>query len=253
MTKLVWLETPSNPLWGVSDIEGAARIAHAAGAALAVDSTCATPVFTRPLALGADVVMHSATKYLNGHSDVLAGALGFARDDALCLSRAPDPAGAWPHPASVRGVSADARLENPRPARAGLRRQRDGAREPPIQPRFCLRRAVSGAAAASRPRARAAADAGRIRGYAVDPRSRRRRGGDRGGCAGERVEAGDFARRRRVSDRTPRLDRRARLALPARPLAAFGGKSRMSKTCGAISIAPSRDRRRLLPPFTESG
>ncbi len=85
VTKLVWLETPSNPLWGVSDIEGAARIAHAAGAALAVDSTCATPVFTRPLALGADVVMHSATKYLNGHSDVLAGALGFARDDALCL------------------------------------------------------------------------------------------------------------------------------------------------------------------------
>ena len=82
-TKLVWLETPSNPLWGVSDIEGAARAAHSAGAVLAVDSTCATPVFTQPLALGADVVMHSATKYLNGHSDVLAGALGFARDDAL--------------------------------------------------------------------------------------------------------------------------------------------------------------------------
>ena len=83
-TKLVWLETPSNPLWGVSDIEGAARAAHGAGAVLAVDSTCATPVFTRPLALGADVVMHSATKYLNGHSDVLAGALCFAHDDALC-------------------------------------------------------------------------------------------------------------------------------------------------------------------------
>jgi cystathionine gamma-synthase len=86
-TKLVWLETPSNPLWGISDIEGAARIAHAAGALLAVDSTCATPVFTRPLTLGADVVMHSATKYLNGHSDVLAGALCFAGDDGL-LSRA---------------------------------------------------------------------------------------------------------------------------------------------------------------------
>ena len=83
-TKLIWLETPSNPLWGVSDIAGAARIAHAAGAWLAVDSTCATPIFTRPLALGADVVMHSATKYLNGHSDVVAGALAFARDDALC-------------------------------------------------------------------------------------------------------------------------------------------------------------------------
>ena len=83
-TKLLWLETPSNPLWGVTDIEGAARIAHAAGALVAVDSTCATPIFTRPLALGADVVMHSATKYLNGHSDVIAGALGFARDEAVC-------------------------------------------------------------------------------------------------------------------------------------------------------------------------
>src|SRR5271156_2594116 len=86
-TRLVWLETPSNPLWGVSDIEGAARIAHAAGAALAVDSTCATPIFTRPIALGADVVMHSATKYLNGHSDGVArapaGALAFAREDGL--------------------------------------------------------------------------------------------------------------------------------------------------------------------------
>jgi cystathionine gamma-synthase len=82
-TKLVWLETPSNPLWGVSDISATARIAHGAGAMLGVDSTCATPIFTQPLKLGADVVMHSATKYLNGHSDVIAGALGFARDDAL--------------------------------------------------------------------------------------------------------------------------------------------------------------------------
>jgi cystathionine gamma-synthase len=82
-TKLVWLETPSNPLWGISDIAESAEIAHAAGAALAVDSTCATPIFTRPLELGADVVMHSATKYLNGHSDVLAGALAFARADAV--------------------------------------------------------------------------------------------------------------------------------------------------------------------------
>jgi cystathionine gamma-synthase len=82
-TRLIWLETPSNPLWSVSDIAGAATIAHGAGARLAVDSTCATPVFTRPLALGADVAMHSATKYLNGHSDVIAGALAFAEDDAI--------------------------------------------------------------------------------------------------------------------------------------------------------------------------
>ena len=74
-TKLVWLETPSNPLWTITDIEAAAKLAHAAGAKLAVDSTCASPYHTRPLDLGADVVMHSATKILNGHSDVLAGVL----------------------------------------------------------------------------------------------------------------------------------------------------------------------------------
>jgi cystathionine gamma-synthase len=74
-TKLIWLETPSNPLWTLADIAAISEIAHAAGAICAVDSTVATPVFTRPLTLGADIVMHAATKYLNGHSDVVAGAL----------------------------------------------------------------------------------------------------------------------------------------------------------------------------------
>jgi cystathionine gamma-synthase len=80
-TGIVWIETPANPLWSVTDIATAAEIAHAAGARLAVDSTAATPVLTRPLALGADLVMHSATKYLNGHSDLLAGSLTAARAD----------------------------------------------------------------------------------------------------------------------------------------------------------------------------
>ncbi|MGO4725936.1 MULTISPECIES: trans-sulfuration enzyme family protein [unclassified Inquilinus] len=80
-TKLVWLETPSNSMWTVTDIAAVAEAAHAAGARVAVDSTVATPVLTRPLALRADLVMHSATKYLNGHSDVIAGALATARDD----------------------------------------------------------------------------------------------------------------------------------------------------------------------------
>jgi cystathionine gamma-synthase len=80
-TRLVWAETPANPLWSVTDIAGAAEIAHAAGALLAVDSTAATPVLTRPIELGADIVMHSATKYLNGHSDVIAGSLTGPRDD----------------------------------------------------------------------------------------------------------------------------------------------------------------------------
>jgi cystathionine gamma-synthase len=74
-TKLVWVETPANPTWAVTDIKAAADMAHAAGARLAVDSTAATPMLSKPLALGADVVMHAATKYLNGHSDVLAGVL----------------------------------------------------------------------------------------------------------------------------------------------------------------------------------
>ena len=80
-TKLVWIETPANPLWTITDIASAAEAAHAAGARLGVDSTAATPVLTRPLTLGADVVMHSATKYLNGHSDLAAGTLTVGRDD----------------------------------------------------------------------------------------------------------------------------------------------------------------------------
>src|SRR5436190_6309853 len=82
ITKLVWLGTPANPTWAVTDIAAACEIAHKAGALLAVDSTVATPVLTRPIEHGADLVMHSATKYLNGHSDIIAGALVGARDDA---------------------------------------------------------------------------------------------------------------------------------------------------------------------------
>ena len=81
-TKLIWLETPANPMWGVTDIAGAAAIARQAGARLAVDSTVAAAVFTRPIELGADIVMHAATKYLNGHSDLIAGALVTAAKDA---------------------------------------------------------------------------------------------------------------------------------------------------------------------------
>ena len=82
-TRLLWLETPANPTWAITDIAAAAALAHKAGALVAIDSTVATPVLTRPLALGADIVMHSATKYLNGHSDVVAGALVTARRDAV--------------------------------------------------------------------------------------------------------------------------------------------------------------------------
>ena len=82
-TKLLWLETPANPTWVITDLAAAAALAHAAGARVAVDSTVAAALLTQPLALGCDLVMHSATKYLNGHTDVVAGALVTAATDAF--------------------------------------------------------------------------------------------------------------------------------------------------------------------------
>lgn len=81
-TRLIWIESPGNPLLTIADLRAAADLAHEHGALLGVDNTLATPVLTRPLELGADVVMHSATKYLGGHSDALGGAL-VVRDSAL--------------------------------------------------------------------------------------------------------------------------------------------------------------------------
>jgi cystathionine gamma-synthase len=102
-TRLVWVETPTNPLLNVVDIRAAAAAAHAAGALLVVDNTFATPYLQRPLALGADVVVHSTTKYLGGHSDVVGGfaatsdpalaeRLGFLQNS---LGAVPGPFDAW--------------------------------------------------------------------------------------------------------------------------------------------------------------
>lgn len=79
-TKLVWVETPTNPLLNIGDIPALAEVAHTAGAKLVVDNTFATPYLQQPLLLGADIVLHSTTKYLGGHSDVVGGAL--ITDDA---------------------------------------------------------------------------------------------------------------------------------------------------------------------------
>jgi cystathionine gamma-synthase len=81
-TRVLWLETPSNPLMKITDIAALAEIGHEAGAIVVVDNTFATPYLQQPLALGADVVVHSTTKYLGGHSDVLGGAV-ILSDDAL--------------------------------------------------------------------------------------------------------------------------------------------------------------------------
>ena len=82
-TRVVWLETPSNPLMKITDLAGAITIAREAGVVTVVDNTFATPALQRPLLLGADVVLHSTTKYIGGHSDVQGGALVFARKDGL--------------------------------------------------------------------------------------------------------------------------------------------------------------------------
>ncbi|WP_189931309.1 cystathionine gamma-synthase [Streptomyces sulfonofaciens] len=81
-TKVVWVETPSNPLLGITDIAAVAAVAHSAGARLVVDNTFASPYLQQPLSLGADAVVHSTTKYMGGHSDVVGGSL-VVDDDAL--------------------------------------------------------------------------------------------------------------------------------------------------------------------------
>ena len=98
-TKLVWLETPTNPLLKTSDVASIAAKCKAVGATLVVDNTFATPVFQRPLELGADIVVHSMTKYLNGHSDVVGGVV-VTSDDAWAerLAFIQNSAGAVPGP-----------------------------------------------------------------------------------------------------------------------------------------------------------
>jgi cystathionine gamma-synthase len=80
-TRLLWAETPANPMWEITDLAAVCDLAHQAGVRVAVDNTVATPVLTRPFEHGVDLVVHSATKYLNGHGDVLAGAVLSARRD----------------------------------------------------------------------------------------------------------------------------------------------------------------------------
>ena len=85
-TKVVWIETPSNPTWAVTDIAAVARVAHTAEALVAIDNTVATPILTRPIEHGADIVLHSCSKYMNGHGDVIAGAAVVAAGRETVLS-----------------------------------------------------------------------------------------------------------------------------------------------------------------------
>ncbi|MGB0638428.1 MAG: trans-sulfuration enzyme family protein, partial [Myxococcota bacterium] len=108
-TTMVWAETPTNPLLKTSDIKALAEKAHAVGALLAVDNTFATPVFQRPLELGADIVIHSTTKYIGGHSDVVGGALITSNDElAAKFATLQNSVGAVPGPwdcfLTLRGI-----------------------------------------------------------------------------------------------------------------------------------------------------
>src|SRR5690349_1939592 len=137
-TRLVWIETPTNPLLTVVDIEAIARVAHARGAIVVVDNTFATPYLQQPLALGADVVVHSSTKYLGGHSDVVGGFVA-CTDDALAeeLRFLQNAMGGVPSPFDcylvLRGVKTlavrmDRHCENARAVAAMLQRHECVAR-----------------------------------------------------------------------------------------------------------------------------
>jgi cystathionine gamma-lyase len=107
-TRLVWIETPTNPLLQVLDIAAIADVAHRAGALLAVDNTFASPYLQQPLRLGADLVVHSTTKYLGGHSDVIGGAVVGGRDLVQPIAFYQNAAGAVPGPfdawLTLRGI-----------------------------------------------------------------------------------------------------------------------------------------------------
>ena len=221
-TKLVWVETPANPTCEVTDLEAAAAIAQQAGAVIAVDSTVATPVHTQPIALGCDLVFHSATKMLNGHSDVLAGALVCARRDELWsrIRRERASRGAVLGPFEAWLLLRGMRTLYLRAAAASRGAQRVAEAlqaHPNVSEVF-----YPGLPDHPEPLRRRAPDEGRLRRAALVPRARRRGGGARRRGAHPRDQAGDVAGRRREPDRASRVDRRRRVGLAGRSAAALG-------------------------------
>ncbi len=123
---LVWFESPTNPALELADIEAISAAAHEAGAYVVVDNTFATPLLQTPLALGADIVVHSATKYLAGHSDVLLGAIATTDDQLYAVLKGRrDLLGSMP--GHARGLARPARPAHPAPARRAGAGQRPGA------------------------------------------------------------------------------------------------------------------------------
>ena len=167
-TRLVWLETPTNPLLNVVDIRAAADAAHAVGAVVVVDNTFATPYLQRPLELGADIVVHSTTKYLGGHSDVVGGFV--ATNDPTIAERLAflqNSLGAVPGPFDC--VARPARDQDARRPHAPALRERPRGRRVPRRPPGGRARPLPRPRRPSRPRARRAADA-RLRRDGLVPR-----------------------------------------------------------------------------------
>ena len=246
-TRMVWLETPTNPLLNVVDIRAAAEAAHAAGAIVVVDNTFATPYLQQPLELGADVVVHSTTKYLGGHSDVIGGFV--ATNDPTIAERLlflQKSLGAVPGPFDC--VARAARHQDAR--RADARSTAENARAVAALPRPApdgRAGALPGPAHASRPRDRRAADA-RLRRDGLVPR-RVGGGGGRDRRAHEDLPARREPRRRREPDRAPgpddaRLDGGRAVRRAAQPRAALGRASSRRTTWSPTS----RPRSSAPPP-----
>ena len=210
-TKIVWVETPTNPLLGIADIAALAEVAHEAGAILAVDNTFASPYLQQPLALGADVVMHSTTKYCGGHSDVVGGAVVAARTvtvpgfedlaDRIAFHQNSMGAVAGPFDSwlVLRGlktlaVRMERHCDNAEKVVAFLQAH------PQVTPG-----ALPRAGGAPRPRGGRAADAP-VRRDGQLPGPRRRGAGRRGLRLHVGLDAGGVPRRRRVPDRAPGAD-----------------------------------------------
>ena len=199
-TKVVWVETPTNPTMRIIDIRAVAEAAHAAGAWCVVDNTFASPYLQRPLELGADAVIHSTTKYLGGHSDVVGGRGGDRRPRDRRPAGVPAELGRR-RPGAVRLLPGAARAEDPRPADGRPLPERRENRRRAAGPADGQAGLLSGAGGPSGPRDRGAADVGLRRdGLVRDPH---RGTGARRVPANEALLPGRVARRRRVADRAP--------------------------------------------------
>ena len=204
-TKVLWVETPSNPLMKISDIAALAELGNEAGVLVVVDNTFASPALQRPLALGADVVVHSTTKYLGGHSDVVGGGArvrrraGGGRPSRSTFTQFAAGAVSSPFDAFLTV----ARHQDPRHPDAAAQRERAGHRAAPRGPRGHRARVLPRPARPPRPRARRPPDVG-LRRHDLDLAHGRRRGGAHVRRVDDAVPARRVARRRGVARRTTR-------------------------------------------------